>query len=82
MLIKMIPIFKNKNKIEKMSVITLTDGGRTIGRLVSTMADDNKATLAGHGDTTVIKIGQKSYSTVRVKVLLRKKLVRVHRVHY
>ena len=24
---KMIPMFKNKNKIEKMSLITLTDGG-------------------------------------------------------
>ena len=59
---QMIPIFKNKNKIEKMSVITLTDGGANWS-FGSTMGDDNKVNHEGHGDIPVIKIGKKSYST-------------------
>jgi len=56
---EMIPIFKNKNKIEKMSVITLTDGGAN-WCFGSTMGDDGKSILE-HGATPVIKIGKKSY---------------------
>ena len=59
---QMIPIFKNKNKIEKMSVITLTDGGANWS-FGSTMGDDNKVNHDGYGDIPVIKIGKKSYST-------------------
>ena len=58
---EMIPIFKNKNKIEKMSVITLTDGGAN-WCFGSTMGDDGKSNIE-HGDTPVIKIGKKSYTT-------------------
>jgi hypothetical protein len=56
---EMIPIFKNKNKIEKMSVITLTDGGAN-WCFGSTMGDDGKTNIE-HGATPVIKIGKKSY---------------------
>ena len=56
---EMIPIFKNKNKIEKMSVITLTDGGAN-WCFGSTMGDDGKSNME-HGATPVIKIGKKSY---------------------
>jgi len=58
---EMIPIFKNKNKIEKMSVITLTDGGAN-WCFGSTMGDDGKSILE-QGDTPVIKIGKKSYTS-------------------
>ena len=58
---EMIPIFKNKNKIEKMSVITLTDGGAN-WCFGSTMGDDNKSNIQ-HGSTPVIKVGKKSYTT-------------------
>ena len=57
---EMIPIFKNKNKIEKMSVITLTDGGAN-WCFGSTMGDDNKTDIQ-HGSTPVIKVGKKSYT--------------------
>jgi len=56
---EMIPIFKNKNKIEKLSVITLTDGGAN-WCFGSTMGDDGKSNME-HGATPVIKIGKKSY---------------------
>ena len=56
---EMIPVFKNKNKIEKMSVITLTDGGAN-WCFGSTMGDDNKSDIV-HGSTPVIKVGKKSY---------------------
>ena len=56
---EMIPVFKNKNKIEKMSVITLTDGGAN-WCFGSTMGDDNKSDVV-HGSTPVIKVGKKSY---------------------
>jgi len=57
---KMIPMFKNKNKIEKMSLITLTDGGAnfTFG---STVGDDGKEVNSGHGKP-VIKVGKKQYT--------------------
>ena len=58
---EMIPIFKNKNKIEKMSVITLTDGGAN-WCFGSTMGDDGKSDIQ-HGSTPVIKVGKKSYTT-------------------
>ncbi len=58
---EMIPIFKNKNKIEKMSVITLTDGGAN-WCFGSTMGDDGKSKIE-HGATPVIKVGKKSYTT-------------------
>ena len=56
---EMIPVFKNKNKIEKMSVITLTDGGAN-WCFGSTMGDDGKSDTV-HGSTPVIKVGKKSY---------------------
>jgi len=57
---KMIPMFKNKNKIEKMSLITLTDGGAnfTFG---STVGDEGKEVNSGHGKP-VIKVGKKQYT--------------------
>ena len=58
---EMIPIFKNKNKIEKMSVITLTDGGAN-WCFGSTMGDDGKSNIQ-HGSIPVIKVGKKSYTT-------------------
>ena len=58
---EMIPIFKNKNKIEKMSVITLTDGGAN-WCFGSTMGDDGKSNIQ-HGSTPVIKVGKKSYTS-------------------
>jgi hypothetical protein len=58
---EMIPIFKNKNKVEKMSVITLTDGGAN-WCFGSTMGDDGKSNIQ-HGSTPVIKVGKKSYTT-------------------
>jgi SET domain-containing protein len=45
-----------------MSVITLTDGGANWS-FGSTMGDDDKVNHEGHGDTPVIKIGKKSYSS-------------------
>ena len=56
---EMIPVFKNKNNIEKMSVITLTDGGAN-WCFGSTMGDDGKSNIA-HGSTPVIKVGKKYY---------------------
>ena len=41
---EMIPVFKNKNKIEKMSVITLTDGGAN-WCFGSTMGDDGESNI-------------------------------------
>ena len=58
---EMIPVFKAKNKIEKMSVITLTDGGAN-WCFGSTMGDDGKSNIQ-HGSTPVIKVGKKSYTT-------------------
>jgi len=58
---EMIPVFKNKNKVEKMSVITLTDGGAN-WCFGSTMGDDGESNI-NHGDTPVIKVGKKSYTT-------------------
>ena len=58
---EMIPVFKDKNKIEKMSVITLTDGGAN-WCFGSTMGDDGKSNIQ-HGSTPVIKVGKKSYTT-------------------
>jgi len=58
---QMIPIFKNKNKIEKMSVITLTDGGANWS-FGNTIGDDNKS-VHQEGNTPVIKVGKKSYSS-------------------
>jgi hypothetical protein len=57
---KMIPIFKNKNKIEKMSLITLTDGGAnfTFG---NTMGDEGVEVPTDHGKP-VIKVGKKQYT--------------------
>ncbi len=57
---QMIPIFKSKNNIEKMSVITLTDGGAN-WCFGNTMTDDGK-TYNGHGSTPIIKVGKKAYS--------------------
>ena len=57
---QMIPIFKNKNKIEKMSVITLTDGGAN-WCFGNTMGDDGKK-AGNHGSTPIIKIDKKSYT--------------------
>ena len=58
---EMIPVFKSRNKVEKMSVITLTDGGAN-WCFGSTMGDDNKSDIQ-HGSTPVIKVGKKSYTT-------------------
>ena len=58
---EMIPVFKSRNKVEKMSVITLTDGGAN-WCFGSTMGDDGESNIT-HGTTPVIKVGKKSYTT-------------------
>ena len=57
---KMIPIFKNKNKIEKMSLITLTDGGANFS-FGNTMGDEGVEVPTDHG-RPVIKVGKKQYT--------------------
>ena len=57
---QMIPIFKNKNKIEKMSLITLTDGGANWS-FGNTMGDNGAE--KNQGNIPVIKVGKKRYST-------------------
>src|SRR5210317_238661 len=57
---KMIPMFKNKNKIEKMSLITLTDGGANFS-FGSTSGDGGTEVPSGHGKP-VIKVGKKQYT--------------------
>jgi hypothetical protein len=57
---KMIPMFKNKNKIEKMSLITLTDGGANFS-FSSTSGDSGAEVPSGHGKP-VIKVGKKQYT--------------------
>jgi len=57
---KMIPMFKNKNKIEKMSLITLTDGGANFS-FSSTSGDGGAEVPSGHGKP-VIKVGKKQYT--------------------
>src|SRR6056300_1737726 len=57
---KMIPMFKNKNKIEKMSLITLTDGGANFS-FSSTSGDGGTEVPSGH-DKPVIKVGKKQYT--------------------
>jgi hypothetical protein len=57
---KMIPMFKNKNKIEKMSLITLTDGGANFS-FSSTSGDGGTEVPSGHGKP-VIKVGKKQYT--------------------
>ena len=58
---KMIPIFKNKNKIEKMSVITLTDGGANFAFSYTIGDDDKEKKYRGDGKP-VIKVGKKQYT--------------------
>jgi len=57
---KMIPMFKNKNKIEKMSLITLTDGGANFS-FSSISGDGGTEVPSGHGKP-VIKVGKKQYT--------------------
>jgi len=57
---KMIPIFKNKNKIEKMSLITLTDGGANWS-FSCTVGDDGNESPMNSGKP-VIKVGKKQYT--------------------
>ena len=57
---KMIPMFKNKNKIEKMSLITLTDGGANFS-FGNTMGDEGVEVPTEHGKP-VIKVGKKQYT--------------------
>ena len=57
---QMIPIFKNKNKIEKMSLITLTDGGANWS-FGYTMGDNGRE--KDQGNIPVIKVGKKRYTT-------------------
>ena len=60
---KMIPIFKSKNSIEKMTLITLTDGGAN-----STFSDKKEMTAAGLDtinmgyNPPVVKYGKKQYT--------------------
>jgi hypothetical protein len=54
---KMIPIFKNKNKIEKTSLITLTDGGANYS--FSYIWGKNEPLDSGK---PVIKVGKKEYT--------------------
>ena len=59
----MIPIFKSKNSIEKMTLITLTDGGAN-----STFSDKKEMTAAGLDtinmgyNPPVVKYGKKQYT--------------------
>ena len=60
---KMIPIFKDKNRIEKMSLITLTDGGAN-SSFNDKMMDTGKgldAVNQGYNQP-VIKVGKKQYT--------------------
>ena len=59
---KMIPLFKNKNKIEKLSLITLTDGGANFS-FGHTMGDNGELILDKNYDSIpVIKVGKKQYT--------------------
>jgi hypothetical protein len=57
---KMVPLFKNKNKIEKMSLITLTDGGANYSFSYKVGDDGNESVM--NSGKPVIKVGKKQYT--------------------
>tara|TARA_R100001460_G_scaffold47746_1_gene85568 strand:+ start:20 stop:748 length:729 start_codon:yes stop_codon:yes gene_type:complete len=60
---KMIPMFKEKNKIEKMSLITLTDGGSNHTFSEKMMMGDKGLTGINMGyNPPVIKVGKRQYT--------------------
>jgi len=60
---KMIPLFKDKNRIEKMSLITLTDGGAN-SSFNNKMMDTGKGTeeIPMGYNKPVIRVGKKQYT--------------------
>ena len=59
----MIPIFKDKNRIEKMSLITLTDGGANSSFNDKMMDTSNGLDAINMGyNKPVIKVGKKQYT--------------------
>ena len=64
-LLKLVPLFKNKYKIEKMNLITLTDGGANYGNS-STMKYNEENKLTSHiseGSTDVLIYKKKNHNT-------------------
>ena len=60
---KMIPMFKEKNKIEKMSLITLTDGGANHTFSEKMMMNSKGLNSINMGyNPSVIKVGKKQYT--------------------
>ena len=60
---KMIPMFKDKNKIEKMSLITLTDGGANHTFNEKKLMTDKGLQSVNMGyNPPVIKVGKKQYT--------------------
>ena len=69
MMLKLVPLFKNKYKIEKMNLITLTDGGGNYGNSDTMCYDDkSKQIIPSHvenaGNTDVL-IYKKKYHSLK-----------------
>jgi len=65
-LLKLVPLFKNKYKIEKMNLITLTDGGGNHGNTDTMQYDKTNKMLLPHmnnGSTDVLIYKKKNHST-------------------
>ena len=57
MMLKLVPLFKNKYKIEKMNLITLTDGGGNYGNSDTMCYDDkSKQIIPSHVENVVIQM--------------------------
>ena len=62
--LELVPMFKNKYSIEKMTFITLTDGGANHGGSDNIKVEDGKLGIKSgrYDDTLVLKVGKKNYS--------------------
>ena len=67
-MLELVPLFKNKYKIEKMNLITLTDGGGNYGSSANMMIDSETKVLKENldrnfGNTDVLIYKKKNHST-------------------
>ena len=68
MMLKLVPLFKNKYKIEKMNLITLTDGGNYVIQILCVMmTSQNKlyTSVENQGNTDVL-IYKKKYHSLKM----------------
>ena len=68
-MLKLVPLFKNKYKIEKMNLITLTDGGGNYGNSETMKLDPESNTIIGthpeNQGSTDVMIYKKKYHSVK-----------------